>query len=83
MEVGQVVVFVGCAHEEACPDTVRPCSVDVWGRLELVGFEVGGDPLTWWAKPEGGQPERFLPGELDTIENVAAVAAARAGGEEG
>ena len=39
MDVGQTVVFVGCGHEEPCPELARPCSVDLWGPLEILGFE--------------------------------------------
>lgn len=74
MKPGDDVVYVGCGHEEACPEMVRPCSVDMYGCMELRQVRPDGRLV---ARLDSGEFEVFEAIELDTV----AAVAARAGGD--
>jgi hypothetical protein len=76
VEPGADVVFIGCGHEEPCPEVARPCSVALYGPMELMQIRADG----WLvAAPEDVDDPRqwplFQPYELSTPEAVAAYVA--------
>lgn len=84
MEKDSIVIYVGCAHEEPCPELARPCSAATWGRLVVTGVErrfpagkKDGRIVAYWAKPARGAAERFLPHELEPVALVARRTAER------
>lgn len=76
MKLGDDVVFVGCGHEQPCSDLVRPCSVDLYGGMELREVRRDGRLV---ARLDSGEFEVFEALELDTVAAVAARAAAGLG----
>lgn len=73
MKPGVDVVFTGCAHAEPCPGIVRPCSVDVFGVMELRHVREDGRLI---ARLDSGEFEMFEADELGTVDAVAKAAAA-------
>jgi hypothetical protein len=71
MRQGDTVIYVGCGHEDPCPELARPCSVTFYGAMTI-----------WLTRPDGlltcelgdGTAEVFHPRELDSPEAVAARA---------
>ena len=73
---GDDVVFIGCGHEELCPELARPCSVELYGTMEYrrvvrghLMCRMDGD------RPQDAAFELFGSYEISTVEAVAAYAA--------
>lgn len=72
------VFYLGCGHEEPCPVFARPCSVDLYGAMQICWIATSGllacatqgseSPL---GRKRPGEMHLFRPEEVSTADAVA------------